>query len=161
MSLYPDEYNIIIKQQQLGQHGNQLSFILVYDKIVIVILETIDITLNDIVASQLRNLRPSPPFQSAHEDDTYDSILNMGQDQYDVYSIMSTIVAPELPSTLLYHRIHWDWQILLIIRHRTSILSMSENVSDGETGGMGKRLVATYNVHFGRPILYLTVRDDH
>ena len=32
---------------------------------------------------------------------------------------------------------------------------------DGETGGTGKRVVATYNVDFGRPILNLTVRDNH
>ena len=88
MSLYPDEYRDIIDRQQLDHHENQLSLALVYDEIITTVLKTIDVTLNDIVTSQLHNLRPSSRFQVGYEEDTYDPVLHMGEDQYDVYSII-------------------------------------------------------------------------
>ena len=92
MSLYPDDYQHIIDRQQLGRHTKELSLAQLYDEIITMIIETIDISISDIVASQLRNLRPSQLLQAAYEDDAFDPVLHMGDDQYDAYStIMQAI----------------------------------------------------------------------
>ena len=92
MSLYPDDYQHIIDRQQLGRHTKELSLVHLYDEIVTTIVEAIDISISNIVASQLRNLRPSQLLQAAYEDDAFDPVLHMGDNQYDAYStIMQAI----------------------------------------------------------------------
>jgi len=85
MSLYPDDYQHIIDQQQLGCHIRELSLAQLYDEIVTIIIEIIDIRISDIVVSQLHNLRPCRLLQAAYEDNAYDPVLHMGDDQYDAY----------------------------------------------------------------------------
>ena len=92
MSLYPDDYQHIIDQQQLGRHTKELSLVQLYDEIITAIVEAIDISISDIVASQLRNLRPTRLLQAAYEDNAFDPVLHMGNDQFDAYStIMQAI----------------------------------------------------------------------
>ena len=88
MCLYPEQYRDIIDRQQLGRHTRELSLTLLYDEIVTMIVETIDISINDIVACQLRNLRPSRLLHAVYQDDEYDPVLHMGQDQYEAYSMI-------------------------------------------------------------------------
>ena len=130
MSLYPREYQDIINHQQLGRHQNQLSLALIYDEIIAAVLDTINVTLNDIVATQLRNLRPSRTYQRDHEHETYDPVLHMDKDQYEVYSIIiDALNNRRSPSSFLRHRICWHRQVLSPVCDRTNPLSTSNNLS--------------------------------
>ena len=86
MSLYPNDYQHIIDRRQLGRHTKELSLAQLYNEIITMIIETINISISDIVTSQLHNLHPSQLLQAAYEDDGFDPILHMGDDQYDAYS---------------------------------------------------------------------------
>ena len=93
LSLYPEEYRHIIMQQKLGRHQCQLSFAATYDEIVHAVVESIDRDVQDIVDLQLKNLRPTRKIENAHTDsESYDATLHMGDDQYEVYSVVMNSV---------------------------------------------------------------------
>jgi hypothetical protein len=57
MLLSSEEYEAILRQQQ-GRHEPEVSFSQAYDEIVTALMETINIDVQEIVAMQLRTMRP-------------------------------------------------------------------------------------------------------
>jgi hypothetical protein len=96
MALFPEEYEAVLRQQQLGRHESELRLSEAYEEIVMALIESINVDVQEIVATQLRSLSPrrcgSMNMIMNGGGDEYDAVLHMGPDQYEVYSIVMNAV---------------------------------------------------------------------